>query len=93
VVGAISTYTFTVNNTNVLQAGAQLHIYFPGTFSLTGLTCTFDGTATTFSIVNSSHVSIDIPSGQAQYALAGHTFEVIGVINPPSLRPTSSFFL
>jgi hypothetical protein len=82
-----------VNNTNALQIGSQLHIYFPGTYSVTGLTCTFDGAATTFAIVNSTHLSIDIPSAQAQHALAAHTFEVLAVTNPSSLRPTSSFTL
>ena len=73
-VGAVATYSFTANNTNTLPAGAQLHLYFPSPFDVTGLTCTFDTAAATFSIVNSTYLWIEIAAGMAPFALAGHTF-------------------
>ena len=92
-VGSLSTYSFVVNNTNAVSAGSSLHIYFPSGFDVTGLTCTFDGAAATFTIVNTTYLNIEIPSNIAQYALAGRTFEVNGVTNLPSLRPSPSFAL
>ena len=74
IVGATSTYRFVVNNTNALSLNSQLHIYFPSILSVTGLTCTFDNAATTFTILNSTHLSITIPLALTQYALAAHTF-------------------
>jgi hypothetical protein len=92
-VAAIATYAFTLNNTNSLAAAAELGITFPQGFTLTGLTCTLDGAATAFTIDNATSLRIVIASAMGPHALMGHTFEVVGVINPSSLKPTPSFSL
>jgi len=92
VVGAISNYTFKVNNTNILPSSSQLFIYFPSSFNIMGLNCLYDGVNAT-SIVNSTTAVITIPTAMPQYTLASHNFTVVGVTNLYSLMPSSAFYL
>lgn len=73
-VGAVATYTFTVNNTNVLGVNSELHIYFPSVFDISGISFTFDNAAVTYTIVNSTYAFVVIANSMAQYALASHSF-------------------
>jgi hypothetical protein len=91
-VGATSTYTFAINNTNNLLANSIMHIYFPPPFSLSNVTCTINGISTLCPNISSSYIRFTLPAVPiSQYNLYPYALNVMNVINPPSLRPTSSF--
>lgn len=94
-VGASSSYTFIINNTNSLLPSSQLNIYFPSIYSLTGYTCTVDSVAVTCAnSANNTYVALTLPAvAYAPYSLPTHTITLAGLVNPPSKRPTSSFSL
>ena len=93
VVGAISNYIFTVNNTNILPANSQLFITFPNGYNISGLTCLYNGAlAATYNVTNTT-ANITIPAAMSQYALASIPFAVVGVTNLYSLMPSPAFNL
>jgi len=92
VVGALSIYSFAVNNTNTLLANSIMHIYFPSVFSLSGVSCTINAVLTVCTIINSTYLQFTLPAlVVSQYNLYTYTLSVANVINPPSVRSTSSF--
>ena len=93
VVGAISNYTFKVNNTNILPSNSQLYIYFPSSYNISGLTCLYDEGGSTICGNTSTTAIITIPAAMNQYDLAAHNFTVVGVTNLYSLMPSSAFHL
>lgn len=94
-VAATSSYNFIINNTNSLLPSSQLNIYFPSIYSLTGYSCAVDSvSASCANSVNNTYVALTLPAvAYAPYSLPTHTITVAGLINPPSIRPTSSFSL
>ena len=94
-VGASSSYNFIINNTNSLLPSSQLDIYFPSIYSLTGYSCTVDSVAATcVNSASNTYVALTLPAvAYAPYSLPTHTITVAGLINPPSIGPTSSFSL
>ena len=62
IVGAISTYSFSINNTNTIPANSQLHVYFPNLYNIAaGITCSFKGVGTNHTVVNSTYLVVEIP--------------------------------
>jgi len=94
-VGAISTYTFNINNTNTLLANSIMHLYFPSPFTLTTYTCTINGISTSCPPTNvSNYITFTLPGvAISQYGLYSYSLAVTNVQNPPSLKPTQSFII
>jgi hypothetical protein len=93
VVGAISNYIFTVNNTNIMAANSQLLITFPNGYNINGLTCLYNGTIAANYSVTATTATITIPTSMSQNALASIPFAVVGVTNLYSLMPSPTFYL
>jgi hypothetical protein len=94
IVGDTTSYTFTVNNTNSLLPNSILHIYFPTSFSLSGISCTTNAVSSSCNMSSSTYIQFTLPNAIiAPYSLPTYTLTVLNVINPNSLQPTASFGL
>ena len=70
-VGAVSTYSFVINNTNILAANSVINIYFPYKFSLTSIFCSLAAVPITCTLENSTFLKFPLSNSIVnQYSLA-----------------------
>jgi hypothetical protein len=87
-------YTLTINNTNTLSPGSILQISVPSSITVGSISCFVSVTTpVTCALVSSNVINVSdvVNSTLASGALASSSLTIVGLTNPISFQPTSSF--